>query len=82
MNPQSDERLNAMLIGGREESPIIILEYDPGWPSRFDALALKIKVTVEDVADKDVHIHSFSADNPAVPNYLDLGDWLRVDEET
>lgn len=29
---------------------------------------------------KDVHIHVFSADNPVVSNYLDLRDWLRVDE--
>lgn len=139
MKPESDEHLDAVLIGGREERPIVIVEYDSEWPSRFEALALKIKaavadvarsvehigstsvpglaakpiidilVTVEDVADensylskleaagfvlrvreaghrmmrtpeKDVHIHVFSADNPVIPNYLDLRDWLRVDE--
>lgn len=139
MKAESDEHLDTVLIGGREERPIVIMEYDPEWPFRFDALAGVIKgaiadgalsvdhigstsvpglaskpiidilVTVEDVEDenaylgklenagfvlrvreaghrmmrtpaKDVHIHVFSADNPAVSNYLDLRDWLRVDE--
>lgn len=29
---------------------------------------------------KDVHLHVFSSDSHAVPNYRDLRDWLRVDE--
>lgn len=138
MKPESDEHLDAVLIGGREERPIVIVEYDSDWPLRFAALALEIKeavaeaalsvehigstsvpglaakpiidilLTVDDVAEensylgkleaagfvlrvreaghrmmrtpeKDVHMHVFSADDPAVSNYLDLRDWLRVD---
>ena len=29
--------------------------------------------------DRAVHLHVFSAGDPAVTNYLDLRDWLRVD---
>lgn len=140
MNRESDEYLDAVLIGGREMRPIVIIEHDSAWASRFEALALVIKeaigdvalsvehigstavpglaakpiidilVTVDDVAnensyvsklesvglvlrvrefchrmmrtpEKDVHIHVFSADSPAVPDYLDIRDWLRVDEK-
>lgn len=30
--------------------------------------------------DRDVHIHVYSSGDPAIRNYLDLRDWLRVDE--
>lgn len=30
---------------------------------------------------RDVHIHVFSPQDPAVPAYLDLRDWLRVDAQ-
>ena len=29
---------------------------------------------------RDVHIHVYSSGDPAISNYLDLRDWLRVDE--
>jgi GrpB-like predicted nucleotidyltransferase (UPF0157 family) len=29
--------------------------------------------------DRDVHIHVYSSGDPAIRNYLDLRDWLRVD---
>lgn len=139
MSAESDEHLDSVLIGGREERPIVIVNYDAGWPVRFQALAVVINeavggdllavdhigstsvpglaakpiidilMTVRDVEDesvyldklesagfvlrvreaghrmmrtpaKDVHLHVFSPDNAAVPNYLDLRDWLRVDE--
>ncbi|MHA7306419.1 GrpB family protein [Arthrobacter sp. TMN-49] len=139
MRTESDDHLDAVLIGGREERPIVIVEYDPEWHFTFDALALAIKeavgegalsiehigstsipglaakpiidilMTVEDVEDetaylerlqtagfvlrvretghrmlrtpaKNVHLHLFSAEDPAVSNYQDLRDWLRVDE--
>ena len=30
--------------------------------------------------DRDVHIHVYSSGDQAIPDYLDLRDWLRVDE--
>lgn len=134
-----DEHLDAVLIGGRETRPIVIVDYDPQWPAHFTALSATIREAVGDAAlsvehigstsvpglaakplidilitvaniedeasfvgpleaagfvlrvretghrmlrtpDKDVHIHIFSADDPAVPNYLDLREWLRVNE--
>lgn len=139
MSRETDEHLDAALIGGREKRPIVIVDYDPEWPARFTALSATIRAAVGDTAlsvehigstsvpglaakplidilitvadiededsfvpqleaaglvlrvreaghrmlrtpDKDVHIHVFSSDDPAVANYLDLRDWLRVDE--
>ena len=31
--------------------------------------------------ERTVHIHVYEADNPAIPDYLDLRDWLRVSAE-
>lgn len=140
MSRETDDRLDSVLIGEREQRPIVISDYAPEWAARFAALATTIRaavgdaalsvehigstsvpglaakpivdvlVTVEDIEDeacfvgpleaagfvlrvreagnrmlrtpaKDVHIHVFPADDPAVPNYLDLRDWLRVDKE-
>lgn len=139
MNSEAEARLGAVLIGGREQRAIVIVDYAQEWPERFGRLAevirdavgakalsiehigstavpglaakpiIDILLTVEDVADeaayvaplegagfvlrvresghrmlrtpsKDVHLHVFSADSDAVPNYRDLRDWLRVDE--
>lgn len=133
------EDLDAVLIGGLEERPIVIVDYDPAWSGLFAGLALVIQealakgavsiehigstavpglaakpiidilLAVKDAEDeksylgmlqdagfglrvrevghrmmrspsKDVHIHVFSADNPAICDYLDLRKWLRVDE--
>lgn len=138
MSRETNDHLDAVLIGGREQRPIVIVGYNPEWAARFAALATAIRaavgdaalsvehigstsvpglaakpivdvlVTVADIEDepsfvgpleaagfvlrvrepghrmlrtpeKDVHIHVFPADDPAVPNYLDLRDWLRVD---
>ena len=138
MQSETDKHLDAVLIGGREQRPITIVDYDPAWPGLYDGLAqaieaalgpaaltvdhigstsvpglaakaiIDILVTVHDVEDesafmgrlesagfvlrvrepghrmfrtpaKDVHIHIFAAGDPAIPNYLDLRDWLRHD---
>lgn len=138
MSRETDDHLDAVLIGGREHRPIVIVDHDPEWAARFAALATTIRaavgdaalavehigstavpglaakpiidvvVTVADIEDegsfvgpleaagfvlrvrepghrmlrtpqKDVHIHVFPAGDPAVSNYLDLRDWLRID---
>ncbi len=138
MDSETDRHLDAVLIGGREQRPIVIVDYDPAWPGIYGALAqavsaalgpaafsvdhigstsvpglaakaiIDVLVTVADVGEeaaylkqlesagfvlrvrepghrmfrtpaRDVHIHVFSAGDAAVPNYLDLRDWLRLD---
>lgn len=134
----TDERLDAVLIGGRETRPVVIAPYNPQWPELYAALERRIQravqghalgvehigstsvpglaakpiidvlLTVAEVEDesrylpqleaaglvlrvrepghrmfrtpgRDVHLHVFNSGDPAVPAYLDLREWLRVD---
>jgi GrpB-like predicted nucleotidyltransferase (UPF0157 family) len=136
---ERDRDLDSVLIGGREPVTIVVLDYDPAWPGRFEhvssrilaalgAAALRIEhigstsvpglaakpiidvlLIVPDVEEesafapaleaaglamrvrepghrlfrtqrRDVHVHVYGPDDQAVTNYLDLRDWLRVDE--
>ena len=131
--------MDAVLIGGRETRPIVIVDYDNQWPDRFEELALQVKnalgngalsvehigstavpglaakpivdilLVVHDVTDegayvtpleqegfvlrvreprhrmlrtteKDVHIHVFEPESQEIRDYLDLRDWLRINE--
>ncbi len=130
--------LAGVLIGGREQVDIVVVDDDGRWPERFAAVrerlvgalgerALRVEhigstavpglaakplldvlVVVADVEDedayvpalegagfvlrvrepehrmvrtpaRDVHVHLYEPDHPAVRAYLDLRDWLRVD---
>lgn len=65
MPAESEEHLDTVLIGGREERPIVIVDYDFEWPSLFDALASAIVVAVGDGALSVEHIGSTSV--PGLP---------------
>jgi GrpB-like predicted nucleotidyltransferase (UPF0157 family) len=40
--PDRDGYLDAVLIGGREPRSIVIAEYDPAWPARFEQERVRI----------------------------------------
>lgn len=42
MSSKRDAQLDELLIGGQEQRPIMIVDYDEGWPARFDELAPQI----------------------------------------
>jgi GrpB-like predicted nucleotidyltransferase (UPF0157 family) len=128
--------LDSVLVGGREQVAIVVVDPDPAWPDRFAAVRDRIRaalggraldvqhigstavpglaakpivdvlLTVADVADessyagpleaagfplrvreeghrmfrtpqRDVHVHVYEPDAPAVDAYLDLRDRLR-----
>jgi GrpB-like predicted nucleotidyltransferase (UPF0157 family) len=132
--------LEGVLIGGREQVPIVVVDHDERWADRYRVVrerietalgpaALRVEhigstsvpglaakpiidvlVTVQDVEDedafvppleragfvlrvrepghrmvrtaaRDVHVHLYAADHPAVDAYLDLRDWLRRDAD-
>jgi GrpB-like predicted nucleotidyltransferase (UPF0157 family)/predicted ester cyclase len=137
----SDPDLDRVLVGGLEPvRRIVIVDYDPKWPERYEhersriiaavgdvalgiehigstsipGLAAKpivdIVVAVPDVDDdaafapaltaagyeprvreaghrmfrtpeRDVHVHVYQEGSPEIVAYLDLRDWLRIDEE-
>ncbi|WP_207343763.1 GrpB family protein [Arthrobacter sp. E3] len=65
MTAEPDEHLDTVLIGGREERLIVIVDYDFEWPSLFDALASVIEVAVGEGALSVEHIGSTSV--PGLP---------------
>jgi GrpB-like predicted nucleotidyltransferase (UPF0157 family) len=128
--------LESVLIGGREPVSIVVRDYDPEWPSRFESVRDRIRaalgspalvvehigstavpelaakpiidvlLTVADTEDesgyapaleragfvlrvrepghrmfrtpeRDVHVHVYQHDAPAVTDLLDLRNWLR-----
>jgi GrpB-like predicted nucleotidyltransferase (UPF0157 family) len=134
-----DRYLDSVLIGGREPVTVVVLDYDPAWPARFEQVSSRIRaalgatavlvehigstsvpglaakpiidvlLVVPDVEEesafapaleaaglalrvrepghrmfraqrKDVHLHVYGPADQAVTDYLDLRDWLRVDE--
>lgn len=41
-----DEVLDQVLVGGRERRPIVIVDYDPGWPERFERERSRVKAAL------------------------------------
>ncbi|MEC5182389.1 GrpB family protein [Arthrobacter sp. CG_A4] len=58
MNSEAGVCLDAVLIGGRKERAIVIVDYDTGWPQRFDALTQTIRDAVSEKAVAVEHIGS------------------------
>ena len=52
------------LIGGREARPVVIVDYDPAWPERFEAQRARIAAALHDV-ERIEHIGSTSV--PGLP---------------
>ncbi|PYI64241.1 hypothetical protein CVV68_22440 [Arthrobacter livingstonensis] len=72
MKRESNEHLDAVLIGGREERSIIIVDYDKGWPRRFDSLALRVKGAIPGKALSVVHIGSTAVPGLAAKPIIDI----------
>lgn len=60
-----DAYLDAVLIGGREEREIIVVDYDPAWPQRFELEQARIAEALGDRAHAIEHIGSTSIPRPA-----------------
>lgn len=72
MSEARDEELDAVLIGGREQRAIVIVDYDSAWPSRFDALAERARAAVGDRALAIEHIGSTSVPGLAAKPIIDM----------
>lgn len=72
MNRESDEHLDAVLIGGGEVHPIVSIEYDSAWPSRFEALGLVIKEAIGDVVLSVAHSGSTAVPGLAAKPIIDI----------
>jgi len=67
-----DAHLDAVLIGGRERREIVIADYDPDWPRRFDAERDRIAGALGDRALAIEHIGSTAVPGLAAKPIIDV----------
>ena len=72
MKPEADARLDAVLIGGREKRSIVIVDYDPSWTQRFEALAQTIRDAAGEKAVSVEHIGSTAVPGLAAKPIIDV----------
>jgi GrpB-like predicted nucleotidyltransferase (UPF0157 family) len=69
---QLDAYLDRVLIGGRERREVVIAEYDPAWPRRFDAEHERIAQALGASARRIEHIGSTSVPGLAAKPIVDV----------
>jgi GrpB-like predicted nucleotidyltransferase (UPF0157 family) len=78
MSAETDAYLDSVLIGGREQRPIVVVDYDAAWPARYAALAVTIRDAVGMNALTVEHIGSTAvpglAAKPIIDILLTVGD--------
>ncbi len=67
-----DSRRGEVLIGGPEKRQIVIVDYDPGWPARFEAERGRIERALGALALRIEHIGSTAVPGPAAKSIIDL----------
>lgn len=67
-----DAYLDQVLIGGREPVEIVICDYDPCWPMRFEAERERIGTAIGDVALSVEHIGSTAVPGLAAKPIIDI----------
>src|SRR5829696_5784114 len=65
-------RLDAVLIGGRERRRVVIADYDPAWPQRFEVERERIAAALGDRALRIEHIGSTSVPGLAAKPIVDM----------
>jgi GrpB-like predicted nucleotidyltransferase (UPF0157 family) len=58
--------------------PVVIVEYDPEWPRRYEALRAPLAAAVGDLAAEIVHVGSTSVPGLAAKPVIDLNILLRA----
>jgi GrpB-like predicted nucleotidyltransferase (UPF0157 family) len=64
--------LDQVLVGGREHRPIVIADYDPSWPARFEAERERVQGALGPAALRIEHIGSTSVPGLAAKPIIDL----------
>ncbi len=69
---ERDAYLDSVLIGGREPVTIVVRDYDPAWPDRFETLCARIADALGDHALDVQHIGSTSVPGLAAKPVIDI----------
>jgi len=67
-----DEHLDRVLVGGRERREIVIADYDPAWPARFEAERDRVARALGDHALTIEHIGSTSVPGLGAKPIIDV----------
>lgn len=67
-----DAYLDRVLIGGREKREVVVIDYDPRWPARFEAERDRIALALGDRAMMIEHIGSTSVPGLAAKPIVDV----------
>jgi GrpB-like predicted nucleotidyltransferase (UPF0157 family) len=67
-----EDYLDAVLIGGREQRPVVICEYDPAWPRRFEQERARVRSALGGVALRVEHIGSTAVPGLAAKPIVDV----------
>ena len=67
-----DAYLDRVLIGGRERREIVIADYDPAWPARFEVERVRIAEALGDRALRIEHVGSTSVPGLAAKPIVDI----------
>lgn len=72
MTERGDDRLRDVLIGGREQREIVIVNYDPAWTQRYQQERLRIVLALGDRVLAIDHIGSTSVPGLAAKPIIDI----------
>ncbi|MFZ0376812.1 MAG: GrpB family protein [Solirubrobacteraceae bacterium] len=67
-----DARLDDVLVGGREQREIVIVDYDPGWPRRFEVERDRVRGALGFAALRVEHVGSTAVPGLAAKPIIDL----------
>ncbi len=64
--------LDAVLVGGQEKRTVVIADYDPGWPRRYEEQAARIRAALGDRVQRIDHIGSTSVPGLGAKDVVDI----------
>lgn len=69
---ERDEYLDRVLIGGREQRKIEIVDYDPGWPTKFEVHRERVRRSLGGRAIRIEHVGSTAVPGLAAKPIVDI----------
>lgn len=71
-DPEFDAMLDQVLIGGREQRPVVIVDYDPSWPERFVEHGKRITAALGIPSEAVHHVGSTSVPDLGAKPIVDI----------
>lgn len=69
---ERDAYLDKVLIGGREQASVVIVDYDPGWPARFESECERVRLVLGAAVMRIEHIGSTAVPGLGAKPVIDL----------